>query len=30
VDRGYPQFVEQLQALGAEVVREPDPESASY
>ncbi len=25
VDRGYPGFVEQLRALGADVVREPDP-----
>ena len=26
VDRGYPGFVEQLRALGADVVREPDPD----
>ncbi|HEY8730018.1 MAG TPA: UDP-N-acetylglucosamine 1-carboxyvinyltransferase [Acidothermaceae bacterium] len=30
VDRGYAGFVEQLQALGADVVREPDPDSASF
>ena len=30
VDRGYAGFVEQLRALGADVVREPDPDSASF
>jgi UDP-N-acetylglucosamine 1-carboxyvinyltransferase len=30
VDRGYAGFVEQLQALGADVVREPDPDSTSF
>lgn len=26
IDRGYPDFVGQLSALGADVVREPDPD----
>lgn len=30
VDRGYPRFVEQLQALGAAIVREPDPDAETY
>jgi UDP-N-acetylglucosamine 1-carboxyvinyltransferase len=30
IDRGYAGFVEQLQALGADVIREPDPTAASF
>jgi UDP-N-acetylglucosamine 1-carboxyvinyltransferase len=30
VDRGYPHFVPQLRALGADVVRETDPDAQSY
>ena len=30
VDRGYPHFVDQLRALGADVVREPDPDAEAY
>jgi UDP-N-acetylglucosamine 1-carboxyvinyltransferase len=30
IDRGYAGFVDQLQALGADVVREPDPDAEAY
>jgi UDP-N-acetylglucosamine 1-carboxyvinyltransferase len=30
IDRGYPSFVDDLRALGADVVREPDPDHQSY
>ena len=30
IDRGYAEFVEQLQALGADVVREPDPSAMGF
>ena len=30
IDRGYPHFDEQLRSLGADVVREPDPQSPPY
>jgi UDP-N-acetylglucosamine 1-carboxyvinyltransferase len=26
IDRGYPDFVDQLRGLGADIVREPDPD----
>jgi UDP-N-acetylglucosamine 1-carboxyvinyltransferase len=30
IDRGYAGFVDQLRGLGADVVREPDPDTASF
>ncbi|MDH5278785.1 MAG: UDP-N-acetylglucosamine 1-carboxyvinyltransferase, partial [Actinomycetota bacterium] len=30
IDRGYPSFVEDLRALGADVVREPDPDHEAF